>query len=244
MIEQSQLKNLLSKPQYSRLEKILICLACDANLPKQIKDIRSTARSAGLRSAEKWNISQMLGNSGSLAVRLDDGWELTLDGRKRVSELVGPFASSPIPVIASSLRQHLPNLTDQDTKQFVEEAIECFESSKYRAAVVLSWVGAVSVLQKHVITNCLRAFNGEAIRRDTRWRNARNADGISKMKEADFLNVLESLSVIGRNVKQELEVCLRLRNGCGHPNSLKIGEARVSAHIEILILNVFSKFTV
>jgi hypothetical protein len=29
---------------------------------------------------------------------------------------------------------------------------------------------------------------------------------------------------------------------CGHPNSLKIGEHAVAAHVEVLILNVFSKF--
>jgi hypothetical protein len=62
------------------------------------------------------------------------------------------------------------------------------------------------------------------------------------MKEAEFLDVLVALSILGKNVKQELENCLKLRNGCGHPNSLRIGEARVSAHIEILILNVFSRF--
>jgi hypothetical protein len=62
------------------------------------------------------------------------------------------------------------------------------------------------------------------------------------MKEADFLNVIEGLSIIGKNVKQELEQCLKLRNACGHPNSLKFGLRRVASHIEVLILNVFSKF--
>jgi len=43
-------------------------------------------------------------------------------------------------------------------------------------------------------------------------------------------------------VRQELEGCLKLRNGCGHPNSLKLGENKVAAHLETLILNVFAKF--
>jgi hypothetical protein len=62
------------------------------------------------------------------------------------------------------------------------------------------------------------------------------------MQEFDFLNVIESLSIIGKNVKQELEVCLKLRNGCGHPNSLKIGENKVAAHLETIIQNVFVRF--
>ncbi len=32
------------------------------------------------------------------------------------------------------------------------------------------------------------------------------------------------------------------RNGCGHPNSLKIGANTAAHHIEILLLNVFQKF--
>ena len=63
------------------------------------------------------------------------------------------------------------------------------------------------------------------------------------MKEANFLNVIEHLSIIGKNVKQELETCLKLRNSCGHPNTLKIGDSRVASHMEILVLNVFSVFS-
>jgi hypothetical protein len=42
-------------------------------------------------------------------------------------------------------------------------------------------------------------------------------------EETTFLQIAESISMLGKNVKQELEGCLRLRNSCGHPNSLKIG---------------------
>jgi hypothetical protein len=243
MIEESQLKNLLSKEEYTKLDKVLICLATDADLPKQVKDIRHLAVSSGLRPAGKWNLSKILSNASSLAVRISSGWVLTLDGKKMVLELVGPFGASPVPMIASTLRKHLPNLTKPDTKKFIEEAVECFESRKYRAAVVLSWVGAVSLLQEHVVVNCLPAFNTEALKRDTKWRSAKTTDDLGRMTEADFLNVLVAISVIGKNVKQELEGCLKLRNGCGHPNSLQIGESRVSSHIEILLLNVFLKFT-
>ena len=48
--------------------------------------------------------------------------------------------------------------------------------------------------------------------------------------------------MIGKNVKDELESCLKLRNACGHPNSLKIGEHRVASHIESLILNVYDVY--
>ena len=66
------------------------------------------------------------------------------------------------------------------------------------------------------------------------------------MKESDFLDIIGSppLSILGQNTKEELKNnCLKLRNACGHPGSLAIGENKVAAHLEVLMLNIFSKFT-
>jgi hypothetical protein len=41
------------------------------------------------------------------------------------------------------------------------------------------------------------------------------------MGEHDFLDVLAALSIIGKNVKDELQKALKLRNGCGHPTALE-----------------------
>lgn len=242
MIDSTRLKDLLSNQGYSRLEKSLICIATDNCKPKKIKEVRDLAISSGLRVAQKWNFSQIFGTAPELVVNTDSGWELTSSGQKTVADLAGPYATAPATIIASSLRQYLPKIFDHDTKTFLEEAIECFEQHHYRAAVVLTWVGAVSLMHHYVHKNELSSFNAEASRRDAKWKPAKSVDDLGKVKEHDFLQILESISLIGKNVKQELEACLKLRNGCGHPNSLKIGEARVAAHVEILILNVFSKF--
>lgn len=94
-----------------------------------------------------------------------------------------------------------------------------------------------------MVQHHLTDFNAEAVRRAPKWRKAKNQDDLSRMKEYDFLQVLEALSILGRNVKTELEGCLKLRSGCGHPNSLKFGESRCAAHVEVLVLNVFDVFT-
>jgi hypothetical protein len=109
---------------------------------------------------------------------------------------------------------------------------------------VLSWVGAVAVLYEEVWANHLAVFNAEAAKRFPKWTAAKNADDLSSMKESHFLQILHAISVIGKNTKDELEACLKLRNTCGHPNSHKIGEHRVASHIETLMLNVFSQFTI
>jgi hypothetical protein len=93
-----------------------------------------------------------------------------------------------------------------------------------------------------VISKHLANFNSEASRVEPKWKPARSPDDLSRMKESDFLDRLVAISVIGKNVKTELKQCLDRRNGCGHPNSLKIGPNTVAHHLEILLLNVFQPF--
>ncbi|MEJ0106207.1 MAG: hypothetical protein WDO19_28270 [Bacteroidota bacterium] len=178
-----------------------------------------------------------------MVAAVDGGWKITLKG---TSHLVGKklitLKKAALQNDVEELQKTLKKIKNNDIKAFIEEAISCLRTDLLRAAVVLSWVGAISILQEYVIKNHLTSFNAEAIRRDAKWKSAVTADDLSKMKEHDFLNILESISVIGKNVKGELQNALTLRNGCGHPNSLKIGVKRVSSHIEILLLNVFTVF--
>jgi hypothetical protein len=242
LLAREQLRDLLSKPDFTKTEKLLICLAVEADLPKPVEIIKKLGISAGLLAIKKWNVSQLLSGSRGLAARTAGGWELTTQGRERVRALIGPVAGSPVAHLLPQLRTHLSKVKNADVAAFIEEAIKALELGLLRAGVVLSWVGAVAVLYDHVISKHLAQFNAEALKRDPKWRPAKSADDLARMKEADFLVVLESASVIGKSVKQELEGCLKLRNGAGHPNQLKIGESRAAAHVETLMLNVFAVF--
>lgn len=242
MLEQNSLKDLLHQSELSNSERLLLCLGIQEGASKTVAEITAIAKSAGLTKVKNWNISSYLSKSKGLAIRTESGWELTSDGKKRVATLAGSFVATPIQRVAATLRSHLSKIKNTDTAAFLDEAIRCYEAKLYRAAVVLSWVGAISALYDHVITHKLAEFNAEASRREATWRAAKKKDDLARMKEHEFLQALNAISAIGKSVKDELEGCLKLRNGCGHPNSLQIGEARVSAHIETLMLNVFSVF--
>ncbi|MEZ6132151.1 MAG: hypothetical protein R3C59_26115 [Planctomycetaceae bacterium] len=247
MLPIDSLKDILSQKLSDR-DKAIVCLAVEPISSRQVKDITSLASAGGWRAAKRKNLSAILRGAKGLAARTDEGWELTASGTQYVATIAGPLIGAPVPTVASSLRAALTRINDADTQSFVEEAIACYESRQYRAAVVLSWVGAVSVLQQHVVTTprLLAAFNADAVARFAHARSpfvaARKADDFSQLQEADFLTVLEKVGVINKNVKQELSNCLKLRNACGHPNSYSLGPNKVTAHIEDLILNVFSKF--
>ena len=231
-----------AKDDLSRTDQLLLCLAAGAGRPKSLAAIRETAVAVGLRGVLRSNVSGLLGASRQKAIRVADGWELGPKGKEAVRKLVERAGLKAGPLAASSLREHLDRIKDHDCQAFATEAIVCFESELYRAAAVLSWVGALALLYDHIVRHELAAFNAEALRRNAKWKTAKTRDDLALMPEFDFLQVLEAISVIGKSVKHELEACLKLRNGCGHPNSLKLAEHRVSSHIEVLILNVYAIF--
>ena len=156
------------------------------------------------------------------------------------------MANKP-PPIAVKLRDHLSRVSDTDARAFVEEAVRGFECGLYRSAVVMSWVGAVYVLYAHVVNYKLAEFNAEATKRFSNskmpWKSASSIDDMALMKESDLLEVLQTISVLGKSVKNQLKHALDRRNACGHPNSYKLSESVVSAHVEELLLNVYEKFS-
>ena len=242
-MDEINLKNALNSPKLTRKEKILCILYSDKKSTKKVKTIKTIGLENGLRKISSWNVSQILIDLNEKAFKLSDGWEISEDGINNINEL-GLLNISPISQPRIDLRKQLSVIQSDEIKYFLEETIEALERKLLRSAVVLSWIGCISILQKFVIDNHLIDFNKEAKRRNNNWKNAKTLDDLSVMKEYDFLQVLQSISVIGKNIKQELEICLKFRNACGHPNSLKIGENRVAAHLETLLLNIYSKYSI
>lgn len=241
MLTSNDLKNLLHK-RHSRLDKLLIILAT-VNKPAQVKDLQTAAIDAGFREIRKWNVSDVFSRSKGMAIRSKLGWELTDEGRDRLREIGVAKFSGNVSQIAVDLRTHLETVRDEQTRAFVAEAIKCHEHELYRAAIIMSWLGAMNVLHRHVHGHKLAEFNTEASRVfGKKWKIAASQDDIGKMGERDFLERLEGISVIGKNAKAQLIAALDSRNGCGHPNSLMVGPNKSAAHIETLLQNVFERF--
>jgi hypothetical protein len=207
-----------------------------------VKDLRAKAIAHGVRAAKDWNISQMLGATKGRAIRVAQGWQLTASGRHHLAAL-GVTGDHVVAQQATTLRKLLPKIASDRNRDFIAEAVSCYERKNLRAAAVLSWVGAVSILYDHVVRHVLAKFSGEWVRRNPKKNKPIiSVDDLSDLKEDTFLDILHAISVIGKSVKDELKGCLKFRNGCGHPNTLVIGETRVAAHLETLINNVYKRF--
>ncbi|MEP3422281.1 MAG: hypothetical protein ABJN35_11140 [Erythrobacter sp.] len=240
MLDVNDLKEWLHR-KLNPSDKLLLILAT-FDEPVAPAAIRDRSLDAGFKIPSKWNLSSILSRTEGKAIRIPSGWELSGAGKKHLRSLgveeVGPAATK----VAADLRKHLANIENDVTRSFVEEAIRCYEAKLYRSAIVMSWIAAVDVLHREVVANHLNAFNAEAQRVNSKWKKAVDEDGLASMKEAEFLDRLVAIGVIGKNVKDELAGALKLRNGCGHPNSLRVGPNKVTSHIETLLLNVFDQF--
>jgi len=238
-----QLKLAVHKKGVSKTNIALLCVAAGGATKVPGPQVKKLAIGAGVKGAKKINFTAHLHGADDKVFKTPDGWELTEAGCTHVAALAAAELSvSPAATEAQELRKLLPTLKSDDAKAFLLEAIVCSEQSLHRAAVVLSWVGAMAFLHDHVFAKCLAEFNTEALKKNSKWTAAKIADDLGKMKESTFLDIAETIGVIGKNVKQELEVCLKLRNGCGHPNSLKIGPNKVASHLETLAQNVYAVF--
>ncbi|MGD1903064.1 MAG: hypothetical protein ACFB9N_12595 [Geitlerinemataceae cyanobacterium] len=237
------IKSLLTEKAKTQKEKILLILQENSKKPKEVSEIRAIGRENGLHKIGKWNISQILKslNSNGQAIKLPEGWEITQAGFRFLvdCELVD---NSPTGEQQSVLRLCTQSISSLDSRQLVEECISALEVGLLRAAVVLSWAGAISILYEEILNNHLTDFELELKKRKPKSKQIKTLDDLASLKEYDFLQITSSISVIGKNVRQELEQCLKLRNACAHPNSLSLGEIRVAAHLEVLILNVYQKF--
>jgi hypothetical protein len=240
LLTEADLEEQLNVPGVSNQNRALFCLALTPVQARPVAEIRDIAVNAGWTGAKSINMSTYLNRAATAGLVLlrPDGWKLTKPGLQHVAALSHRTAPAASPV-SMKLRAHLVKITNDDVRAFVEEAVKALEAGLFRSAAVLAWVGAVALIYDYVVKHKLAEFNQEATSRNSKWKAATNADDLTRMKEHDFLQILPVISIVGKNVKEELEGCLRFRNGCGHPNSMRVGEARTASHIETLILNVF-----
>lgn len=244
MLSQDWLIDLLHRPELSITDKLLGVLLDSESSEKTVDEIRATCLPIHPKLTNYASLSTFLQSArkqGRVAM-VNGKWRLLQAGRDYLSTK-GVSSPSVLTRPQEDIRVYLSKISNPEIRSFVQETMLCLEAGALRAAVVMSWVGAVAILYEHVLKHHLTDFNQEAKRRNLqKGKDATTLDNLAAMKESDFLDVLEGINVFGKNTKQELQSCLQRRNGCGHPNTHIIGAQTVAHHIEVLILCVYSKF--
>lgn len=245
MLTENALETVLADRSAKRETKILAILAVLGG-PARIAEVRKLATEHGLREIAKWNVSNILKRSNGKAILRSAGWKLSASGEKSLRELGILQSDARIRSVSQSFESQLARLKGTAAFEIVQESVLCFDQKLFRAAVVLSWSGAVSILHTHIFSSCLTNFNEAAKKRfeteKNKFKPIKKLDDLSSISESNLLLVLRDIGVLDKNIHERLGGCLKLRNSCAHPNRSKIGENGVAHHIEDLILHIFEPF--
>jgi len=153
-------------------------------------------------------------------------------------------AEKPTSTFIAALETHAARIKGIQTRSFVQEAIKCAKNDTPRAAIIMSWCGAISSMQEFTFEKHLDAFNIDAVKNGLLKGPAKTlADMRDISKESLFLESLARVSILDNASKRALKRCLDRRNDVGHPSEVKLSDAAVADHFETLMLNVFERFS-
>ena len=220
--------------------------------PAQTGDIRDKATAVGFREIKQWNLSDVLKSAADddLVAQVKGSWKVLDPGY----ELISDHYVREAPIIAETrhaLKTHLAKVTNEQRRAFLDEALCCFDVKAYRAAIVLSWVGAVHILQEYIVTRHKNDFNKAGIERQKRleakgevfpFAPVKSLKDFGTLPESDLLQICQDAGIIHKAEKKLLQDRLDLRNQCGHPNPLTFAEHATAFHLEQLMLNVYSRY--
>lgn len=185
------------------------------------------------------NVHQALARSGRYAHQVKKGgpWEITESGQHHLRDRYGVSERSPRTqpqTDVSALHDLARRVSDEATKDYVDEAVECLQVGARRAAVVFLWSGAVATIREAVWGHGARSIEAALQRRNPRAKFNKKND-FDYIKDADLLQAAQDLSIYDKSQKRHLGDALDLRNDCGHPVRYKPGQKKVESFIEDVV---------
>jgi hypothetical protein len=237
----TELRDALTRKDISKTDKYLLIVGHHDG-PVMNAVLKAIAKENGWKDGAKSVPSSFLSKSKH-ALLLPKGWTLTGPGRASLEDRALILKIGVLTPVTQTLEKYILDLHDPDKARFVEEAIACVRNKSFRAAIVLTWVGALYLMYAYVLREKLAEFNAEVYRRHPKSKPASTVDDLASiLKEAEFLNVLEHINAITKAEGKELAGCLDRRNTAGHPNSHTFTEVGVGNHIETLITSVYRRY--
>jgi hypothetical protein len=132
-----------------------------------------------------------------------------------------------------------------DYRDYLVEAVTCYEQGLYRAGILIVWAAAMEHL--YIVASDhpggirdLEAANLARFGNSKAYRQIKKKDDFLYLGEASWLQLAEDAGLMNRNARQMLTERLNLRNRCGHPTKYKPGREETVVFIESLLLNVLN----
>lgn len=239
MLSYSNVKAALQTSGLSRRDSFLLVLST-FDQPVALGAIKDRASELGFKIPRTCNPSSVLARAHPLVLNVTSGYEVSEAGLRVLMKRFPSLGVNPVTEPLEKLRSYLDQITDDDTREFVREAIGCCEAGLLKSSLVMSWLAAIYVLQMHVISFRLAEFNATLSASNQKHIVVR--DDFRRLKESLQIDYLVNAKIVESSVAKELRIALDRRNNCGHPGAVKYEKHTVASQLEVLLQNVFSKF--
>ncbi|MGA2557313.1 MAG: hypothetical protein ABSG04_13670 [Verrucomicrobiota bacterium] len=145
-------------------------------------------------------------------------------------------------IIKCDLLRHLAALTDAQLKEYLTEAINCFDSRYFRASIVMAWCAGYAILRTWLFATHLAALNTVT----SSWRTPKHITRIEdfdELGERAVLDTARTANVLTKEQHKQLVALLDLRNSFAHPSGRKISAPIAEAYLTQIIDEVIMNFS-
>lgn len=210
-----------------------------------IEQIKQLLKSARIPGASKINFSDVLIKAGALvdtsgmagASRL---WALTETGRQHIRSLANlPSSDLEVEHEVQTLRALVAHVTDADVKDYLEEAINCFQVGALRAGIVFVWSAAIRKVQHEILALGETKVNAAIQKHVPKAKHVSTIDHFAYVEDSITLLAAKDLGLYDKGETGTLKEALDLRNKCGHPGAYRPGIKKVGSFLEDLVSLVF-----
>lgn len=201
--------------------------ACDLSIPGNV----SARLSEGLKGKKPRYL------------KTKSGYKLQRHMREALSKQLG--AETVTAQTSATLRGLEHKLPAGADKEFLKEAIDCFEAGANRAAIIMTWILAIDHLFAYIIAHKVTDFNA-ALAKDkgVKISAVSQRDDFNEIKESKFIELCRAAGIISNDVRKILDQKLGTRNSCAHPSGIIVNKSKTMDFIEDLVDNVVMKFTI
>ena len=172
-------------------------------------------------------------------VKAAGGYVLERNVRERIAASV---TKRPTAVkFAADLRTAVATIKDAAVKDYLEEAVGCFESGFHRAAIVFAWSAAYSLFRQWLFDKHVASINGAM----ATWRQPQKIANISDFeehKEDTVITTARTAGVISKEQHKTLKKLLDERNSFAHPTLKKATSSQAEAFIETILNEVVNVY--
>lgn len=174
-------------------------------------------------------------------IKTKAGYKLQRHMREELSKKLGAeTVTAQTSATLRSLEHKLPAGAD---KEFLKEAIDCFEIGANRATIVMTWILAMDHLFAYILAHKRDDFNA-ALSNDkgVKINVVSQRDDFTEIKETKFIELCRAAGIVSNDVRKILDQKLGTRNSCAHPSGVTVNKSKVIDFVEDLVDNVILKF--